>query len=453
MGWRGGAAPASAIRDTGQMNTVGIRREDKNQWERRVPLVPEDVADLSRDQGVEFLVQPSALRIIPDEAYQRAGADIHEDLSGCGVVLAVKEIPAELLQPGVAYVFFSHTIKGQPQGMPLLQRALDVGCTLVDYERIIDDHDRRLVAFGRHAGLAGTIGALWALGRRWLALGVPTPLLALQQAVAYPDLATALSAVDEAGRRIASEGMPPETGPLVIGVTGYGKVAHGAAEVLERLPLITVEPPDLTDSYLASASDRAVHVARFAEQDTVARADGGPFDLSYYLEHPDRHESTFAAVLPRLSLLINAMFWDPRSPRLVTVEQLRDLPLGSRTALIADLSCDIEGGVEATVTATTPGDPTFVFDPVTRRATPGFDGPGIAVLAVDNLPCELPLDASLAFSHALRPFVGALSRTDFTVPFDELTLPPEVARAVVAHRGQLTSDYEYLSANLTKSGR
>lgn len=435
------------------MNTVGIRREDKNVWERRVPLVPQDVAILSRDQGVEFRVQPSERRIIPDDAFARAGADIHEDLTGCAVVLGVKEIPEELLLSEVAYVFFSHTIKGQPHGMPLLQRVLDVGCTLVDYERIIDDHDRRLVAFGRHAGLAGTIDALWALGRRWLALGMPTPLLSIQQAIAYPDLATALAAVEEAGRRIAIEGMPPELGPLVIGMTGYGRVAQGATEVLEQLPLVDVAPPDLTDSYLASASGRTVHVARFAEQDTVARTDGSPFDLAYYLEHPDRHESTFAPVLPRLSLLINAMFWDQRSPRLVTVRQLRDLPPESRATLIADLSCDIEGGIEATVMATTPGDPTFVFDPATRTAVPGFAGPGIAVLAVDNLPCELPLDASLAFSHALRPFVGALARADFTVPFEELALPPEVARAVVAHRGQLAPDYQYLSPSLADSGR
>ena len=120
--------------------TIGIRREDKNEWERRVPLVPDDVRWLKEKHGVRTLIQPSAIRTFRDEEYRRAGAEVSEDLGPAHAVLAVKEIPAELFQEGKTYIFFSHTIKGQPHGMPLLQRVLDSGATLIDYERIVDDH-------------------------------------------------------------------------------------------------------------------------------------------------------------------------------------------------------------------------------------------------------------------------------------------------------------------------
>src|SRR5262245_24933788 len=124
---------------------IGIRREDKNRWERRVPLTPEHVASLVEHHGVEVRVQPSSVRIHPDDAYRRAGATIGEDLSGCRAVLGVKEIPPDKLIPGAAHLFFAHVIKGQPANMPLLRRMLELGCSLVDYERVADSRGRRLI--------------------------------------------------------------------------------------------------------------------------------------------------------------------------------------------------------------------------------------------------------------------------------------------------------------------
>ena len=148
------------------MRSIGIRREDKDPWEARVPLVPDDAARLTRTSSVELVLQPSAQRVFTAAEYERAGARFDEDLSACDIVLAVKEIPRELFAPGKTYAFFSHTIKGQPYNMDMLRRLLELECQLIDYERITDERGRRLIFFSRFAGLAGAIDALWALGRR-----------------------------------------------------------------------------------------------------------------------------------------------------------------------------------------------------------------------------------------------------------------------------------------------
>jgi len=143
---------------------IGIRREDKNRWERRAPLTPAHVQELVREQGRSVVVQPSPLRIYLDDDYRAAGAVVDEDLSGCRVILAVKEVPPPLLIPGRTYLFFSHVIKGQASNMPMLRQVLERRCTLIDYEPILDRHGRRLIFFGRHAGYTGMIDALWAEG-------------------------------------------------------------------------------------------------------------------------------------------------------------------------------------------------------------------------------------------------------------------------------------------------
>ncbi len=430
------------------MNRIGIRYEDKNQWERRVPLTPHAVEQLVRD-GIEVRVQSSATRIFPDEAYEQAGALVVEDLRDCDAVLAVKEIPEALIESGVAYVFFSHTIKGQAHSMPLLRRVLDTGATLIDYESIADEEGARLVHFGRFAGLAGMVDALGQFGRRWLALGVESPLTALRPAYEYDDLPQGLAAVAEVGALVAKQGLPDPVGPLVIGVTGYGKVGHGALEVLDRLPRVDITPADLTAEFVATADRRCVYVCVFTEGDTVARDDGAPFTVAEFRAEPGAFHSVFAPSVRQLSILVNSVLWQPEAPRLLTIEDLSTLmDEGTRLTLIADLSCDISGGIEATVRATTSDEPVFVFDPVTGSAPSGFSGAGLAIQAVDNLPCEFPAEASMAFSAALAGLVPALAQADFTEGFDDLDLPRPLKDAVVAHRGKLTPRFAYLADSL-----
>jgi alanine dehydrogenase len=431
------------------MSRIGIRREDKDPWEARVPLVPADVVRLTDAGSLQFVVQPSGRRIFGDDEYVRAGTLIDEDLSACDIVLAVKEIPREFFEPDRTYAFFSHTIKGQRHNMDMLRRLMGLGCQLIDYERVTDEQGRRLIYFSRFAGLAGAVDTLWALGRRleWEGL-TPNPFAALEQTYRYPTLVAALAAVREAGRRIVREGLPAQLCPFVIGVTGYGNVSRGAQEVLDALGAAAVAPEDLDAVAAGPASRRAVHSVVFAERHLVARRDAtAPFELDEYYRHPDLYEGVFERRLPHLSVLLNCVFWEAAYPRLVTRAAVRSLFAADdapRLRIIGDISCDIEGSIEFTVKETHIDEPVYVYHPATDAITDGVAGNGPVVLAVGNLPCELARESSEAFSAALSPFVPALAATDFAASYERLGLPPPLRRALVLHRGEFTPEYVYM---------
>ncbi len=373
-----------------------------------------------------------------------------ENLADSKVILGVKEIPPELFQPETAYVFFAHVIKGQPYNMPMLAKMLELGCTLIDYEKIADEDGRRLIFFGRFAGLAGMIDSLWALGQRLRRLGHPTPLTDIEPAHAYPSLDEAKIAVREAGERIASEGLPDELTPLVIGVAGYGNVAGGVREILAELPNREVAPGNLAD-IVENPSPHCFYQTTFREEHLVERTNGKKFELQHYYKKPELYRSIFDRYLPHLTVLMNCNYWDERYPRLVTKDQLRSLwsaEAPPRLTVIGDLGCDIEGAVECTLKCTEPSDPIYIYDPHEGTIASGVDGTGPVVLAVDILPAELPREASEEFSSALAPFLPALAVADFDVPFAKLDLPPEILGAVIAHRGELTPDYRYIEAHL-----
>ncbi len=430
--------------------TLGVRHETKSRWERRSPIPPELARHLVCDHGLRLVVQSSSTRVFTDAEYQTAGAEVRSSLDGVPVVLGVKEIPPAMLAPSTAYLYFAHVIKGQPANMPMLRRLLELGCTLVDYERITDERGRRLVFFGRFAGLAGMVDVLWSLGRRLRAEGLASPFDDLMPTHAYHGLDDALGAVRDAGRRIAEEGLPDALTPLVIGVAGYGNVARGAQEVLARLPATDVQPDDLP-GLGRGASAHTVHKVTFREEHLVEPAEAGrTFDLEEYYHHPERYRGVFARWLPHLDVLVNATYWDARYPRLVTFADLVALsdPGPMRMRIIGDLGCDVGGAVECTLEATDPGDPVYVVDPVARSHRSGFEGPGPVVLAVDILPSELPRDASAEFAHALAPYLPAVATADYDVPFGRLELPPPIRRAVIVHRGELTPDYRDLERHL-----
>ena len=431
------------------MRRIGIRREDKDPWEARVPLIPDDVVRLTSSGAAEIVVQPSPRRVFTEDEYVRAGARVEEDLSACDIVLAVKEIPLELFAPGKTYAFFSHTIKGQPYNMDMLRRLMELECQLIDYERITDEQGRRLIFFSRFAGLAGAIDSLWALGRRlaWEGLA-PNPFAALEQTYRYATLEAALEAVRDVGTRIAADGLPAVLCPFVIGITGYGNVSLGAQEVVDALGAVPVEPARLDGLFAIAVPRHTIQKVVFAERDMVARRDAAaPFALDEYFRQPELYEGTFERRLPQLTVLLNCVFWDTPYPRLVTRAAIKGLfaaPTPPRLRIIGDISCDIEGSVELTVKETHIDQPVYVYDAVTGAVTDGFEGRGPVVLAVGNLPCELSRESSTAFSAALSPFVPALAAADLSVPLDRLSLPPELLRALILHRGELTPDYEYL---------
>ncbi len=349
------------------MRYIGIRREDKDQWEARVPLLPEDVGRIMASEQVHFVVQPSALRAFTDEQYAATGAQISDDLRTCDIILAVKEVPPELLLPRKTYVFFSHTFKGQPHNMDMLRRLVELECQLVDYERVRDERGARLIYFSRFAGLAGAIDTLWALGRRlaWEGL-TPNPFAHLEQTYRYATLEDALAAVRAVGRLINADGLPPELQPFVIGVSGYGNVSKGAQEVLTALGATAVAPVDLAGLFVGREASRGAHFVVFTEREMVApRAPSDSFDLRTYFEHPELYRGQFEHWLPRLTALINCIYWDTPYPRLVTKAAARELFGGDPPLLrvIGDVSCDIGGSIEFTSRETAIDAPVYVYDP------------------------------------------------------------------------------------------
>ncbi len=428
---------------------IGIRREDKSKWERRVPVTPQDAAELQQEHDIQVIVQTSAIRAFIDEEFVQAGATVQEDLSPCPVVLGIKEMPKEFFQPDKTYVFFAHVIKGQPYNMPMLRRMLDLGCTLIDYERVVDDKNRRLIFFGWHAGVAGMIDTLWALGQRLAWEGVPNPFIGLRPTHTYHNLAEAKAAVGQVRARIEAEGLPEAVTPLILGVAGYGNVSRGAQEILALLPVIEIEPEQVTAvAGSADPSRHHVYKAVFKEWHMVEPASPDTdFELQDYYDHPEKYHGVFEQYVPHLTVLVNAIYWTKRYPRLITKEYLTRLfSTGAKPRLrvIGDISCDIEGAIECTVKSTEPDNPVFVYDPLTREVMDGCEGPGVVVMAVDILPSELPREASADFSRILRPFLPAIARCDFSAPFEACTLPPEIKRAVIAYQGQLTPEYEYI---------
>jgi alpha-aminoadipic semialdehyde synthase len=431
---------------------IGIRREDKNQWERRVPLTPEQVKQLV-GRGIEVVVQPSPIRAFSDEQYRAAGARIDEDLSGCRLVFGVKEFPDPIFRVGGGYVYFAHVIKGQAHNMPMLRRLLDLGCTLIDYEKVTDDAGRRLIFFGRHAGLAGMIDTLWALGQRLKAKKIATPFSRIRKAHQYPDLDHALEAVSDAGEEIRKKGLPRALGSLSFGFTGYGNVSRGAQEVFDRLPHVKVPPEKLARAVRRRPPERHRLIKTVFEERHLAapREKGRPFELKEYYEHPERFRPIFYRHVPDLDVVVNCIFWTQKYPRLITRDLLRGLYLCQdepRLKVIGDISCDVEGAIEVTVRTTDSGDPVFTWLVDEDRDAPGVRGKGPVVLAVDNLPCELPVESSRDFGNALLPYVEAMARADFGAPFAELDLPMPIKRAVIAHQGKLTPDYAYLAQHL-----
>lgn len=432
-----------------KVKIIGVRREDKSKWERRVPLIPEDVVRIREKHGIQTMIQPSPIRIFPDDEYRRAGAIVAEDLSACPVVFAVKEIPVSFVQPGKTYIFFSHTIKGQPFNMPMLRRLMENKCQLIDYERVVDEHNRRLIFFGRHAGIAGMTDTLWSLGQRLKTEGLTNPFERMRPAHEYDTVESIKNAVADVGSSIRANGVPVALAPLVIGFAGYGNVSQGAQSMIDSLPLVEVSPAELAQRGAAALRDtKKVYKVVFAEKDMVIPRDhGAAFELQDYYQHPEKYVSRFDDYTPHLSVLVNCIYWDDRYPRLVTKAFLRQLFSGGglpRLKVIGDISCDIEGSIEATLKATLPDNPVFVYDPAQDRALDGFAGHGPVIMAVDILPSELPRLASEYFSRVLLDFIPGIAAADFAGDFASCNVPSPIKRAMIVYHGELTPDYRFM---------
>jgi len=426
---------------------LGIRREDKNQWERRVPLIPQHIKELKEHHGIETIIQPSSIRVFSEETYEAEGALVQEDLSSCPVVFAVKEVPIDFFESGKAYVFFSHTIKGQKYNMPMLKKMMDLGCTLIDYEKIADEQDRRLVFFGRYAGLAGMIDTLWAFGQRMKSKGIDSPFNEIKQTIQYTNhLPEIKEHFKNIGKNMEQQGIPESLMPLIVGFAGYGNVSKGAQEILDILPVKEISPKEIKTVY-DNPSNKCIYKVVFKEEDMVEPiSPDDSFDLQDYYNHPEKYRSIFEKYIPDLTILMNCIYWNNKYPRLVTKDFVKNHATANlRLQVIGDISIDINGAIEFTEKATSPDNPVFVYDPLTNSICDGYEGDGIVIMGIDNLPCELPKESSQAFSESLLPLVPAIVKADFSVDFENLTLPFEIKNAVILHRGKLTPDYQYIN--------
>ncbi|TPX57572.1 hypothetical protein PhCBS80983_g03736 [Powellomyces hirtus] len=412
--------------------------------------MPEHVERLVKEAGAKVYVQPSTKRVVPDEKYQLAGATITQDLSVADVIVGVKEVPIDQLIADKTYMFFSHTHKGQKYNMPLLQAILDKRIRLIDYELLTNEHSRRLVQFSRFAGYAGLIDSMHGLGHRLLALGYGNPFLAIGMSYMYRTLADARLDVTRTGQVIMDDGLPRQMGPMSFVFTGDGEVARGAMHVFKCLPHEWVSPAELKDLYKTQSWDNhKVYGCQVTARDYLVRKDGWKFDREHYLEHPDQYMSIFhEKIAPYASVLVNGIFWDSRFPRLLTNDQATQLAVDNRLRMlsIADISCDINGSLEFMSHSTTIDDPYFMYDPVTRKTHHNMEGKGVQIMSIDNLPTELPLEASEYFSNALFPFVNQLVAGNFEHPV--------LKRATIATReGTLAPGRKRLEAVLAEHGK
>ncbi len=433
------------------MNKIGLRKEEKA-FETRVAIIPDHATILNETHGIEFVVEPNNQRAFSSEEYQPSKAEILPlKGSDAKVILGIKEMPIDFFEESKVYIFFSHTVKGQKYNMPMLQRIMDVGATLIDYEKVVDDKGRRLIYFGNWAGLAGMSDTLRVFGKRLTHEGItPNPFDGMRSTLEIKHLEELKEEIRLLGERISSQGLPSEICPFVVGFAGYGNVSRGAQELFDILPHEVVEPENLPD--LPPRSD-ILYKCVFKEEHMVKAIEPGiAFDLQdYYTHGAKKYQGDFEKYVPYLTILMNCIYWTKKYPRLLTTEFLihhwknKDRKL--RT--IGDISCDIEGAIEFTLKCTKPDNPAFTYDIETDSTKLGVEGNGPVIMAVDNLPCELPRESSSSFSKTLLDFIPFLAKANFETEFENLNLPRELLDAIIVYQGKLTKNYEYLQEYLS----
>lgn len=392
---------------------IGILREGKMPRDKRVPFTPEQCIELQQTFGVDVLVQPSDWRCYTNEEYTKAGVTLQEDLSACDILLGIKEVPVADLLPGKKYLFFSHTIKKQPHNKKLIRALLEKKIQMIDYECLTDPDFNRIIGFGHYAGIVGAYNGLRGYGLRFR-------LYDLKPAYLCHDY-------EEVKNELRKVRLPN----IKIIVTGNGRVANGAIEVLGFVGVRRVTPYELTKFSFREAVYTQLHSHNYNEP-----IDGAQWETQRFYQHPQEFRSTFGKFTPHCDLFIHCSFWDPRAPRLFEKPDMRRPDF--RISVIADVTCDINGSVPSTHRATTIDEPFFGYNPETEQEGDPFSNANITVMAVDNLPCELPRDASENFGKELiEKVVPALTgQTDTDGLID---------RASIVKNGALMPRFEYLT--------
>ncbi len=398
---------------------IGIIRETKLPVDRRTALSPQQVRELSdRYAEHKFVVQKSDIRAFADEEYTDQSILVVDDVSSCDVLFGVKEVEKEMLIPEKTYLFFSHTAKMQPYNQGLLQTASKKKISLIDYEYLTIEN-QRVVAFGYWAGI---VGAYYAL----MGIGIQTGAYQLKPAVECIDL--------EEMKREAGKVTFPE--PLKIVITGEGRVASGAVEILKTAGIKAVLP----ESYINDSFGETVF-CQTGPQHYTKHKEGKAFSFQEFIQEPQDFESAFYPFTTASDVFIACHFWDPKSPVFFTAPQMKNEDF--RLRFIADISCDIDGPVPTTKRASDLTEPFYGISRENDNEIDPFVKDEITVMAVDNLPGGIPRDASEDFGKGLIKSV---------IPELLAHQPGDIIkRATILKDGILTPEFSYLEDYLRGS--
>nr|MBS0037940.1 alanine dehydrogenase [Saprospiraceae bacterium] len=391
---------------------IGIIKETKIPGDSRAPLTPDQAAHLIREQKMDLVVQSSTDRIFTDEEYRSLEVPVVNDVSDRDILLGVKEVKEEELIPGKTYFFFSHTIKAQPYNRDLLRETLKKEIKLIDYEVLTDETGSRLIAFGRFAGIVGAHNAIMTFGRREELFDLPR----LKDLKDYR----------EAREIYKSVKIPP----MKVILTGKGRVGGGAAEVLTDMGFGLVSP----DKYLNNSFNSPVY-CHIGPEEYVRHSKGSPFDRDHFYQYPEEYESAFEPFMEKSDIFINGIYWDKKAPAFFTAEEMRSEKFGIE--VIADITCDIapESSVPSTLRPSTIDDPVYGYNPFTEKEVAPFLNGAVDVMAIDNLPNELPRDASESFGKQfIDRILPELFRNDSEI----------IKRATIAENGALGDYFTYL---------
>lgn len=391
---------------------IGLIRERKTPPDHRVVLSPKACREIMDEfPQAEIVVEPSPIRVFSDKEYQDAGIKVADAMESCDVLLGVKEVPIDALIPGKKYFFFSHTIKKQPYNRELLQAILEKQIELYDHEVITDQKGVRLVAFGRYAGIVGAYNGIRAYGMKMETYNLP-------KAESLKDRQALIDQLREV-----------QLEPIKILITGKGRVGMGAKEMLDGMGVREVG----VSEYLEGTFAEAVY-CQLDSLDYNKRIDGRELPVQDFYANPDEYESDFMKYAKVTDLYIAGHFYADGAPYLFTRSDVRHPDF--QISVVADISCDIDGPVATTLKPSTIADPIYGYDPETESVVAYQNEKAIAVMAVDNLPAELPRDASEGFGEAFQKHV---------IPaFFDGDKDGVLERARMTKNGKLCPAYTYL---------
>ena len=392
------------------MLKIGLIREGKTPSDNRVALTPAQCKWIQGNKKVSIIVQHSATRCYTDSEYIKSGIEVKEDPSECDILFGIKEIPVDMLIPEKKYLFFSHTRKLQGYNQKLLQAILRKKITLIDYECLEHDDGTRLIGFGFFAGVVGAHNGMMAYGNR-------TGKISLSRVYKMKNFQELIHNYFELKIPV-----------LKIAVTGSGRVAHGILEIMNLMEIHEAEP----DEYKTTQFKYPVYV-HLKGEDLYVNKTTGKYNRNEFHEHPERYECLFKNYFSETDVLLNGIYWETKMPRLFELDDMKNENFRIKT--IADITDDKAGSVPINLGDNTMEDPVYGVDRFTGERTDPYLENSIDVMAVGNLPNELPRDASRYFGEQILKYI-----------FDDLISGGSkiIENATIVKHGKLTDGYSYM---------